>query len=309
VKEKSMNSQSAPVIFALRRGGQFAAALARQLKTNISPSQTLNFSDGNIFVQLLTPVNHRAVLLVQSVAGTAVDSDFLELAFYADAAKRAGAARVTAVIPYFSYAKADKHDFPGTSLRARVCADTLQVAGVTDVMMMDLHSPSIPGFFGVPVQHLSARDLICERIKKMKLPHLVVVSPDAGFAKNARYFAAYLNRACVVCDKNRPDHSEKPCVLEIIGDIRGKTAVIVDDFTTSGGTLIEVAKELLSAGAISVMAAVAHAPVARAALKKLSVSPLTNILTTNSVDGIVALGADFPKLTVLDVSGLFAAAY
>jgi ribose-phosphate pyrophosphokinase len=298
-----------PLIFALRRGQNFARALAKQLHTTISPGQTINFSDGNIFVQLLTDVKRREVILVQSLSGVMVDSDLLELAFYADAAKRAGAALVTAVIPYFSYAKADKHDYPRTSLRARVCADLLQVAGVNRVMMMDLHSPSIPGFFSIPVEHVSAFSLFAAHLKKLALTNLVAVSPDAGFAKNTHRYATSLGLGCAVCDKDRPDHLEKPAVWEITGDIKDKDAVIFDDFTTSGGTLIEVTNKLLAAQAKSVMAVISHAPVTRETLKKITASPLKQVLTTNSVADIEELAQDFDKVRVLDVSGLFAQAY
>ena len=186
--------------------------------------------------------------VVQSTVFPANDN-FMELLFWIDAFKRASAESVTAIIPYFSYAKGDKKDEPRVSIRARVCADAIEVAGADRVVTMDLHAPQIQGFFHVPVDDLYALPVLCERVRAEGAQDLVVVSPDAGFAKQARKFAAALGCSVVIADKVRTGHDEAAEVLEIIGDVEGKAALVVDDFTISGGTLADVARALKARGA------------------------------------------------------------
>src|SRR5579884_895940 len=236
---------------------QLAAHVCAYLQVVPAQSDTVRFSDGNLFVRILENVRGRRVYVVQSTVFPANDN-FMELLFLIDALKRASAESVTAVIPYFSYAKGDKKDEPRVSIRARVCADAIEVAGADRVVTMDLHAPQIQGFFHRPVDNLYALPTMCERIKALELKDVVVVSPDVGFAKQARRYASCLGVSIAIADKERVAHNEEVEILQIIGNVSGQTVVIVDDFITSGGTLTAVAEKLTEHGATEVYAAVTH---------------------------------------------------
>lgn len=175
-------------IFSGSSSINFAKKMCKHLGTEVGQSKTIIFSEGNTFVQILEKVRDKDVYIVQTI-GLHPNDDFMELLFLIDAFNRASAASVTAIIPYFSYAKGDKKDEPRVSIRARVCADCLEITGVDRIITMDLHSPQIQGFFKKPVDHLYGMPTLCKYIKSKKLDNLVVVSPDAGFAKNARSYA------------------------------------------------------------------------------------------------------------------------
>ena len=268
-------------------GGSGSPRLAKRicdyLQVRPGDGEVIRFSEGNLFVRVRENVRGRRVYLVQSTAFPANDN-FMELLFWVDAFKRASAESVTVVMPYFSYAKGDKKDEPRVSIRARVCADAIQAAGADRIVTMDLHAPQIQGFFNVPVDDLYALPTLCEAVKKEHLPDLIVVSPDTGFAKKARRYASYLRTSLAIGDKERPAHDEQAEVLEIIGDVRGKTALVVDDFTISGGTLIEVAEKLVEKGARRVFAAVTHGVFSGDAMRKIDASPIARLLVTDTVE-------------------------
>jgi ribose-phosphate pyrophosphokinase len=230
----------------------------------------------------------------------------MELLFWIDAFRRASAASVTAVIPYFSYAKGDKKDEPRVSIRARVCADAIEAAGAHRAIMLDLHAPQIQGFFGIPVDDLYAAPVLTDEVRKMDLSELVVVSPDAGFAKKARMYAKRLGATMAIADKERVDHTESARVVDLIGEVAGKTALIVDDFTASAGTLVEVAECLVQRGAHTVHAAVSHGVFAGDAMKRLDASPIATLLTTDSVENHPVDLSD--KVRIVSVAPLFAEA-
>jgi ribose-phosphate pyrophosphokinase len=246
-------------------------------------SEVVRFSEGNLFVRVQENVRGRHVYLVQSTAFPANDN-FMELLFWLDAFKRASAASVTAVVPYFSYAKGDKKDEPRVSIRARVCADAIEAAGADRVITLDLHAPQIQGFFRIPVDDLYAIPVLCRAVRAKHLEDLVVVSPDAGFAKKARLYATALRCSLVIADKERVKHDEKAEVLEIIGAVTGKTALVVDDVTISAGTLCEVAEKLTARGALGVHAAVSHGVFADGAMERIQRSPILSLLVTDSVE-------------------------
>ena len=246
-------------------------------------SEVIRFSEGNLFVRIRENVRGRHVYLVQSTAFPANDN-FMELLFWLDAFKRASAASVTAVVPYFSYAKGDKKDEPRVSIRARVCADAIEAAGANRVVTLDLHAPQIQGFFRIPVDDLYALPVLCRAVRAKHLENLVVVSPDAGFAKKARLYASALRCSLVIADKERVKHDEKAEILEIIGAVSGKTALVVDDFTISAGTLCEVADALTARGALGVHAAVSHGVFARGAMERIQRSTILSLLVTDSVE-------------------------
>jgi ribose-phosphate pyrophosphokinase len=234
-------------------------------------------------VRVLENVRGRDVYLVQSTAFPANDS-FMELLFWIDAFKRASAASVTAILPYFGYAKGDKKDEPRVSIRARVCADAMEAAGVDRVVTMDLHAPQIQGFFRKPVDDLYGMPVLCEAIRELGLKDLVVVAPDAGFAKKARQFARCLGTPLAVADKERLDHSGSLVINNVIGDVKGRAAVIVDDFTIYGSTLVAVAEALLERGAREVYAALTHGIFVQECMDKLDRSPIRQLLVTDTIE-------------------------
>jgi len=292
-------------IFAGSSSVNFAEKMCRYLGAELGKSQTIKFSEGNTFVKILEKVRDKDVYIVQTI-GVNPNDDFMELLFWIDAFKRSSASSVTAIIPYFSYAKADKKDEPRVSIRARVCADCLEITGVDRIVTMDLHSPQIQGFFKKPVDHLYGFPILCEYIKSKKLENIVVVSPDVGFAKNARNFATILKAPVAIGDKIRVDHDEKAQILEIIGDVRGKNAVIVDDFTISCGTLVDTARALKENGAEKIYACVSHALLQEKGLKALEESEIEELIITDTVENPIVF--EHPKVRVVSVAPLFAEA-
>jgi ribose-phosphate pyrophosphokinase len=284
----------------------FAAAVAERIGVPLLQTETQRFSDGNTFVRILENVRGRHVFIVQSVAYPVNDS-FMELLFYVDAARRASASEVTAVIPYFGYAKGDKKDEPRVSIRARVCADSLEASGVQRVLFMDLHAPQIQGFFRVPVDHLYAIGPQCEDMKRLGLRAPVLVACDAGFAKNAVRYAEQLGWPLVIGEKRRDGHRERIADVQLFGSsVAGQDAVMVDDFTTSGGTLAAVGAELRRRGARSVRAYVSHAPFAPGAAGLLDGSAIDEIVATDTVERLE--GQEPQRLRRVSMAPLFARA-
>ena len=282
---------------------EMGADIARHLGVELGEAETLRFSDGNLFVRVGESVRGRDCFIVQTTSHPTNDN-FMELLFWIDALKRASADSVTAVVPYFSYAKGDKKDEPRVSIRARVCADALEAAGVDRVVTMDLHSPQVQGFFKVPVDDLRAEVVLCEAIANANLPNLVVVSPDAGFAKKARGYATRLGVPMAIADKRRSDHTETVKVTHLMGEVEGATAVIVDDFTISGATLADAARVVLEHGAASVYAAVSQAVLSPSGSRRIAASQIAKLYTTDVVE---ATGVTLPdKVEVIPSAPLFA---
>jgi ribose-phosphate pyrophosphokinase len=271
------------MVFAGSGSPQLTKCICEYLHIEPGKNETLQFSDGNTFVRVLENVRGRRVYVVQSTVFPANDN-FMELLFWIDAFRRAGAESVTAIIPYFSYGKGDKKDEPRVSIRARVCADAIEVAGADRVVTMDLHTPQIQGFFHRPVDNLYALPILGEHIKAMKLRNIVVVSPDVGFAKQARNYASALNAPIAIAYKERRAHDENAVITQIIGEVENKTAVVVDDFTTSGGTLASVAFTLKENGAREIYAAVTHGVLTEKALERINRSPLKRLIITDTVE-------------------------
>lgn len=278
-------------------------SIADHLGVPLGTAQTFRFSEGNLFVRVGESVRGRDCFIIQGTAHPANDN-FMELMFWIDALKRASADSVTAVVPYFSYAKGDKKDEPRVSIRARVCADALEAAGVDRIVTMDLHSPQVQGFFKVPVDDLRAEVVLCEAIGNGDHTNLVVVSPDAGFAKKARRYAQRLGVPLAIADKRRDAHDESPKVTTLMGDVAGRTALIVDDFTISGGTLIDAARVLLESGASSVCAAVSQAIMTPEGVERLLESPIDLLYTTDAAETQPIEWPD--KVQIVSVAPLFA---
>jgi ribose-phosphate pyrophosphokinase len=271
------------LIFGGSGSPKLAAGICEYLGVEQAAGEVLRFSDGNLFVRVKQNVRGRRVYVVQSTVFPTNDN-FMELLFWVDALKRASAESVTVIMPYFSYAKGDKKDEPRVSIRAKVCADAIKAAGADRVVTMDLHAPQIQGFFSLPVDDLYAMPVLADAVKGVVQGDLIVVSPDAGFVKAARRYASYLGCSIAVADKVRRDHNERAEVVEIIGHVEGKTALIVDDFTISATTLAEAARQLVAHGAIAVYAAVTHGVFSPGSMERLEASPIRELYVTDSIE-------------------------
>jgi ribose-phosphate pyrophosphokinase len=287
-------------------GGLGSPELTRKIceYLNVQPAngEVLRFSEGNLFVRVKENVRRRQVYLVQSTVFPANDN-FMEMLFWIDALKRASAESVTVIMPYFSYAKGDKKDEPRVSIRARVCADAIQAAGADRVVTLDLHASQIQGFFSIPVDDLYALPVLCNEIMSRELPDLIVVAPDAGFAKKARKYASFLGTSLAIADKQRQRHDERAEILEIIGNVEGKTALLVDDFTISGGTLAEAASALVNRGAQAVYALVSHGVFSEGSMERVDQSPIQRLFVTDSVETQPVELSE--KIEVVSVAPLF----
>jgi ribose-phosphate pyrophosphokinase len=290
------------LVFAGSSSQTLTARICDYLHIQLGKNETLHFSDGNTFVRIQENVRGRRVYIVQSTVFPSNDK-FMELLFWIDAFKRASCESVTVIIPYFSYAKGDKKDEPRVSIRARVCADAIEVAGANRVVVMDLHAPQIQGFFHLPVDNLYALPVLCERIKALNLQDMIIVSPDVGFAKQARRYASCLRTPLALADKERIAHDERAIVLDIIGDVTNKSAVIVDDFTISAGTLASVATRLIEKGAREVYAAVTHGVLANGSIERLENSPIKKLFITDTVENQPVQFS--PKIEVVSVASIF----
>jgi len=281
----------------------FAQAIADGLGVPLVPCHAHVFSEGNVFVRVKENVRGRDVYVIQGVHFP-VNDNFMELLFWIDALKRASAQNVTAVIPFFSYAKGDKKDEPRVSIRARVCADAIEAAGADRVLTMDLHSPQIQGFFRIPVDHLYARHTICEHVQSLEIPDLVVCSPDTGFAKDAVDYARVLDVPAVFGSKQRTGHDEQAEVLEVVGDVEGKNVLVVDDFTITGGSLISAAEAVRQRGAREIFAAVSHGVFSRGAASRIGESVIKKMLITDTIE--TAFEPLPENVEVVSVAPLFA---
>jgi len=279
--------------------------MCNYLGIKLGQADTIVFTEGNIFVRVGETVRDKDVYLVQPI-GLYPNNEFVEILFWMDAFKRASANSVTAIIPYFGYAKGDKKDEPRVSIRARVCAECIELAGADRIVTMDLHSPQIQGFFKKPVDHLYALPVLCEYIKSLGLENLTVVSPDAGFTKQARKFASYLEAPVAIGDKTRTGHDEQAEVLEILGDVNGRNVLVVDDFSITGGTLIKLAEELKKRGAERILVTLSHVLLNEQTLARIEESPIEMVIGTDTVYNPYIKGSK--KVKVVSVAPLFAEA-
>ncbi|HLG51651.1 MAG TPA: ribose-phosphate diphosphokinase [Chloroflexota bacterium] len=276
-------------IFGGRSHPAFTAAVCAHLGHPVGRARLRTFSDGAIEVKLEENVRGHDVFIIQS--GHQAPNDFLmELAFLIDAARRASARSVTAVLPYFPYMKGDKKDEPRVSIRARVVADILEAVGVDRVLTMDLHAAQLQGFFKVPVDNLYGLPVLAQEVEAEvragMIEQPVIVAPDAGRASLARAYQrrlAHLGAGVAVGDKVRPELDEKSEVTALLGDVRGRDAVLVDDIVFTGGTLCGMADEVMKAGARSVRAVVSHGLFTGGAVERISASPLREIIFTDTV--------------------------
>ncbi|MFN3178965.1 MAG: ribose-phosphate diphosphokinase [Thermus sp.] len=290
------------LIFSGQSNKPLAQAIAEALGLPLGKSTTQRFANDNLFVRFEESLREGDVFIVQSLTPP-VQDHLMELLMMVDAAKGASAARVTAVIPYFSYARSDKKDAPRISIAARLIADLLQTAGADRVLTMTLHSPQVHGFFKVPVDHLSAEPVIANHFAtRVDLENAVVVAPDAGDLKRASSLARRLRLPLAFIDKERVSDTAVR-VRMLVGEVKGKTALIVDDEISTAGSLVEAVEALLQAGAKEVYAAATHGVYVGPALERIAQSPVKEVAATDTCPP-----KEGPKLKTLPVAPIFAEA-
>ena len=290
-------------IFAGSGGRNFAERMCSYMGKPLGSSEVITFSEGNTFVRVNETVRDRDVFLVQPI-GMHSNDEFVEILFWMDAFKRANALSCTLIMPYFGYGKGDKKDEPRVSIRARVCAESMELAGADRFVTMDLHAQQLQGFFKRPVDHLYAAPMLIEVIKRVAMDDMVVVSPDAGFAKQARKFADALRLPIAIGDKTRTDHSENAQVLEVIGDVKDRNCIIVDDFTISGGTLVNLADSLKARGAKDIIALLSHNIISKQGVERINASPIKRVYSTDTVENPNIISQE--KFRTVSVAPMFA---
>jgi ribose-phosphate pyrophosphokinase len=291
-------------IFSGNANLPLAQEICRELKLPLGKSGMTSFSDGELYFQILENVRGRDVFVIQPTC-CPVNSHIMELLIMIDAFKRSSASRITAVIPYYGYARQDRKDKPRVPISSKLVADLLTAAGSDRILTMDLHAGQIQGFFNIPVDHLYAAPVLIEYLKKVKLSNLTVVSPDAGGLERARAFAKRLNGDLAVIDKRRvgPNTAE---LMNIIGEVSGKNIIICDDMIDTAGTLINTVDALRKKKAKKIIACATHAVLSGPALERLKKSPLDEIILTNTIP--LDKSRVLPNMTFLSVASLLAKA-
>ncbi|MGB0909429.1 MAG: ribose-phosphate diphosphokinase [Nitrospirales bacterium] len=265
--------------------GNSNAALAKEISSyvgqELSAATVTTFSDGEIRVRIDENVRGTDVFLIQSCCDP-VNTSIMELLLMLDAVKRSSASRITAVIPYYGYGRQDRKDQPRVPISAKLMADLLTVAGAQRILTMDLHAGPIQGFFNIPVDHLYATPVLLEHFQKEDYKDVVVVSPDAGGVERARAFAKRIDAALAIIDKRR-EVANKAEVMNIIGEVKGKHVLLLDDMIDTAGTIVQTAQACIDNGALSAIAGCTHAVLSGPALDRLENSCLSEVVVTNTI--------------------------
>ncbi len=259
------------------------------------------FADGEAYVQIQENVRGADVFVIQPTCRP-VDEHLVELLLMIDTLKRASARRITAVIPYFGYGRQDRKDKPRSPISAKLVADLLTTAGADRALLIDPHAPQIQGFFNIPVDPLFASPVLVDYFKKLNLPYLTVVSPDAGGVERARFFAKKMDSALAIVDKRRVEANVAE-VMHVIGDVQGRTCLVIDDLIDTAGTLVKTASALMENGASSVYACCSHPVLSGAAVENISHSCIKEVVVTDTIPLTEAARLE-PKIVVKSVAGL-----
>jgi ribose-phosphate pyrophosphokinase len=288
-------------IFSGNANRPLAESMCSVLGIELGQATVSSFSDGEIMVQIDENVRGADVFLVQTLSYP-VNHHLMEMLIMMDAFRRASAKRITAVIPYFGYARQDRKSAPRVPITAKLVADLITTAGADRVLTLDLHAGQIQGFFNIPVDHLYAKPVLLEYLRAKQFTRLVVVSPDAGGTERARAFAKKLNASLAIIDKRRdaPNSAE---LMNIIGDVKGSDVLLLDDMIDTGGTIVQGAHALKERGALKIYGACTHAVLSGPAIDRLKASPFDELIITDSVP---LNGKDklYDRITVLSVAGL-----
>ncbi len=290
-------------IFAGNSSRRLAVAICEKLKVPLGDAEVSSFEDGEVSVRFNENIRGSDVFIVQSTNAPA--DHLMELLVMLDAAKRASARRVTAVMPYFGYARQDRKDQPRAPITAKLVANVITVAGADRALTMDLHSAQIQGFFDIPLDHLYAAPVLIEHFSKLGVPNLVVVAPDIGSVKMARAYAKRLNADLALVDKRRP-RADSVEVMNIIGDVEGKNVVMFDDVVTTARTLCQAAAAMRKHGALDIYAGVTHGVFCPGAFERIAESPIKEVVVTDTLSH--EPGSLPAKVRELPVAGLLAEA-
>jgi ribose-phosphate pyrophosphokinase len=275
--------------------------ICRFVGVPVGEARLQRFSDGEVHFQLLENVRGADVFLVQPTCWP-VDQHLVELLIMMDALKRASAGRITAVVPYYGYARQDRKDRPRVAITSKLVADLLTTAGANRALLVDLHAAQIQGFFNIPVDHMFASPVLVGYFRDMNLPDLTVVSPDAGGVERARHFAKKMDVPLAIVDKRRTDINVTE-VMNVIGDVRGRTCLIVDDIIDTAGTLVKTADALLDQGAKKVYACATHPVLSGPAIERIAESRLEEVVVTNTIP-LREEAKKVSKIKVLSIAGL-----
>ncbi|HEY0019472.1 MAG TPA: ribose-phosphate pyrophosphokinase [Longimicrobium sp.] len=288
-----------PMLLAGTANRPLAQEIARYLDYPLGEVTIKKFSDGEIFVRIDENVRGRDLFIIQST--TAPGDNIIELLLLIDAARRASAARIHAVVPYFGYARQDRKDQPRVAIGAKLMANMIHSAGADRLLSVDFHQHQIQGFFDIPVDHLYASPVFTRYFREKRLTNLVVISPDVGSAKMARGFAKRLDATMGIIDKRRPQANVAE-VMNVIGEVEGKDCLLSDDMIDTAGTMAEAAHALKALGAQDIYACATHALLSGPAVERLSKAPFKEIVVTDTVP--VPQEKRFPGLTVISVGEL-----
>lgn len=289
-------------VFTCNANRPLAEKIAQHLKIKLGDLRVEHFADGEVDVQVLESVRGADCYIIQPTC-TPVNENLMELLIAIDAMRRASAGRITAVVPYYGYARADRKSNPRVPITAKLVSNLITQAGADRVMAMDLHAGQIQGFFDIPVDHLRARSVFLEYFLKNKPKDLVVVSPDVGGVERARKFAARMDAGLVIIDKRRPKANEA-VVYNVIGDVKDKSVIIVDDIVDTAGTLTVVASKIKEAGAKKIYAVCTHGVLSRDGVDKVDNSPIEKLFITDTLPTDKRKPSD--KIQVLSISHVFA---
>ena len=271
------------------------------LGLNRGQALVTRFADGEVYVQIQENVRGADVFVMQPTCRP-VDEHLMELLLMLDALKRASARRITAVIPYYGYARQDRKDKPRVPISSKLVADLLTTAGADRALIVDLHTPQLQGFFNIPVDHLFASPVLVDYFKKLDLPKLTVVSPDAGGVERARFFAKKIDAPLAIVDKRRVEMNVAE-IMNVIGDVHGRTCLIIDDLIDTAGTLVKTAGALMQNGAAEVYACCSHPVFSGPAVDNIAKSCIKQVVVTNTIP-LSEAGKNEPKIKVLSIAGL-----
>lgn len=288
-------------VFTGNANPNLAKAVTEYLHIPLGQCEVFKFTNDNTFVRILENVRERDAFVIQPLCYPVNDS-LVELLIMIDALKRASAERITAVIPHYSYGRSDRKDQPRIPITGRLVADLLTVSGANRVLTVDLHSAQIQGFFNIPVDELTAMYILSDYYRKRAIPNLVVVAADFGISRRARDVAERLNAPLAIIEQRRIGNVDKKEALNVVGDVSGKPALIVDDEVTTGGTLVNVVNTILEHGATEVYACATHPVFCGPAIERLSASPVKEIAVTDTVP--VNGDKKLDKVTVLSIASL-----
>ncbi|MEO8287148.1 MAG: ribose-phosphate pyrophosphokinase [Chloroflexota bacterium] len=290
-------------IFTGNANPELAEAIAMRLRVGLGNAQVFEFSNENIFVKIDESVRENDVFIVQPFS-TPVHRSIMELLIMIDAAKRASAGRITAVVPYYAYGRTDKKDQPRVPITARLIADMITVAGAQRMLTIDLHAGQIQGFFNIPVDELTAMFLLADYFRAKKIPERVVVSTDIGNAKRARNFAELIDAPLAIVEKRRTGNADRTEVMNLIGDVEGKTAILVDDEIDTAGSMCQAVNVVVEHGATAVFASCVHAVLSGPAVERLRNTPIKELVMTDTIP--VPPEKMLPNMRILSVAPMLA---